>query len=243
VLHRESESTEKKPPSVLIVEDTYSSQRTLEEACQQNGWVIVGKAKNRKEARSLLTKKPDIVVVDIWLPPDVQKPEATDPDEGLGLLDDLAQERSNRAMTIIVISQYTVEESSFRKVAAIPASFLVKQRSEQPDVLASALALAARDFIIFDRPAARFLPAVLSRKPSFFELTPAEAEVCEDLANGLNPKQIAEKRNCAEKTVHTHIKNAKEKWGIEQSGHTALIYEFNRRKQTLKGKTSASGTE
>jgi DNA-binding NarL/FixJ family response regulator len=61
-------------------------------------------------------------------------------------------------------------------------------------------------------------------KIGFGRLTPREMEVCVELANGLNCKEIAEKLQLATKTIETHKWNIMQKLNVHST--SALVRKY-----------------
>lgn len=214
---------------VLIIEDMRPFQNTLRDASAFLGWQVVGCTDNVEDARRLFfAEKPDVVLLDLRLP---LKPgdRMREMQNGVDLLEEFSPKKVEHKLTIIIFSASSVEQWALRRAAEIPVSFIVKEDSDDPVALQTALALASRGAIIFDREASRYLPAILGKRKTLDELSGRVRETVKYYAEGRTISEIAEMMNIVDSTVRSHLDKAKETWGITSAGYQGLVAEYFKR--------------
>jgi DNA-binding NarL/FixJ family response regulator len=196
----------------MIAEDSVLLREGLARLLGDSGFDVVGKCENADE---LLLKvrsyPPDVVVVDIRLPP-------THNDEGLRAALEIRAEHPE--VGVLVLSQY-VELGLAMKLLADSAEgvgYLLKDRiSDVKDFVAAVRRVAdggsALDPII--------VSTLLSRRRSddpLDDLTPREREVLELMAGGSSNQGIADKLVISLRAVEKYVSSIFGKLGLPSTG-------------------------
>jgi DNA-binding NarL/FixJ family response regulator len=145
-------------------------------------------------------KKPDVVLTDIRMPP-----EGTD--EGIRAAEYLREKSPETG--VVVLSQYSdpayalalLEKGSARR------AYLLKERVSEPEQLVGAIREVAAGGSVIDPQVVDELVAARTRaaESPLSELTPREAEVLGEMAQGKNNAAIAGSLVLTERAVEKHI--------------------------------------
>lgn len=168
---------------------------------------------------------PQVVLTDIRMPP-------TNTDEGIRIAESLR--RNNPRVGVVVLSQYADAEYALALLdkGAAGRAYLLKERVTDLDQLANAIREVAKGGSVIDPKVVENLIAARARqaRSPLAELTPREAEVLAQVAQGKNNAAIASQLYLTERAVEKHINSIFSKLGLteEQAVHrrvrAALIY-------------------
>jgi DNA-binding NarL/FixJ family response regulator len=150
--------------------------------------------------RSLESDTPDVVIVDIRMPP-------THTDEGL-----VAAETIRRRwpqVGVLVLSQYIETEYALRLLEGGEerCGYLLKDRILDAGQLADAVRRVGDGGVVVDPDLVERLVGSSRRSSPLDELTPREREVLSLMAEGLTDRGIGERLFVTPKTVETHIRH------------------------------------
>lgn len=196
------------PYRVLITDDhPYSRQAIKEILSDEELFVIIGEAKNGKEAVELSERLlPDLVLMDIEMPV-LNGLEATK----------IIKER-NPLIKVIILSVSDDVGDLFTAIQYGAQGYLLKNMD--PDdwlqylrSVATGSSSVARG--ISGKLLYQFREADLEHSPAISSLTAREREILILVAKGLTNKQIGEKLYITENTVKNHIKNLFSKIKVE----------------------------
>jgi DNA-binding NarL/FixJ family response regulator len=170
-------------------------------------------------------ERPDVVLTDIRMPP-------TNTDEGIRMADSLR--RTDPEIGVVVLSQYADAEYALALLdkGAAGRGYLLKERVTDLDQLANAIREVARGGSVIDPKVVENLIASRARqvRSPLAGLTPREADVMGQVAQGKNNAAIAAHLHLTERAVEKHINSIFSKLGLseEESVHrrvrAALIF-------------------
>jgi DNA-binding NarL/FixJ family response regulator len=202
---------------VVIAEDSVLLREGLGRLFADGGHDV---AASRGDARDLVATvaghRPDLVVVDIRMPP-------TFTDEGARAAYEI--KRSHPEVGVLVLSQHIETSHAIELVTLGGFGYLLKDR-----VLAVAEFLDAAERVA--RGGSALDPQVVGRllgqgrnAGALSELSDREREVLELMAEGLTNAGIAERLVVSERTVETHVRNVLSKLNIpdSQNGHRRVL--------------------
>jgi DNA-binding NarL/FixJ family response regulator len=196
-------------PSVLVADDDTAHRRTIREALETHGFVVVGEASDAAAAIGLATRlRPDICLIEIELPLD-----------GLSAVGRMA--KASPKTMVVVLSRSDRPEDVVTAFTRGASGYLLKGISGER--LASTLRVAFRG----EPPLSRSLvPHLVDeiRRGSVRRLTlpggpvvltPREWEVGELLREGRSTSEIAERLGVSPVTVRRHVGLLLNKLGAE----------------------------
>lgn len=200
---------------VLLVEDHLMFRTQVARLITRDPrMVICGESDNTADAlRMMESAEPDLVLVDISL----RKAS------GLELIREVRARASKAA--VLVLSMHDESMYAERALKAGANGYLAKHQASAQ--LTAAVEQVLRGGVYLS---ARMTTAVLKalvtasaqpEKTGLESLTDRELEVFRHLGHGLTTSEIAERMHLAEKTVHSHRLQIKERLGIK---HTAELY-------------------
>lgn len=189
------------PITILIVDDHEMVRQGVRAFLEtQSDLSVVGEAATGEDAVRLADEHvPDVILMDLVMPGDVDGVEAT------------RQVKKNSPRTqIIVLTSYHEDKHIFPAIRAGAISYILKDigSEELADVIRKA---ALGEAVINPRVAARLIKDVQGSRgvePNpYTELSDREMEVLQSLADGLSNADIAEKLVISIKTVKGHVSN------------------------------------
>ncbi|WP_210582845.1 response regulator transcription factor [Streptomyces sp. GESEQ-4] len=198
---------------VAIAEDSVLLREGLARLLGDAGFEVLGRCGDAEELLTLLRTRllPDVVVVDIRLPP-------THSDEGLRAAVEIRA--AHPEVGVLVLSQY-VEPGLAMKLLADSAEgvgYLLKDRiSDVPDFLAAVRRVAAGGSVIDPT----IVSILLSRRRSddpLDRLTPREREVLELMAAGNSNQGIADRLVITLRAVEKYVSSIFGKLGLPATG-------------------------
>ena len=197
---------------VAITEDSVLLREGLARLLSEAGFDVVASCGDADELRAVLNVRlPDVVIVDIRLPP-------THTDEGLQAAVEIRAEHPEVA--VLVLSQY-VEPALAMKLLADSADgvgYLLKDRiSDVPDFLASVRRVAAGGSAIDPTIVSTMLSRHRTDDP-LDQLTPREREVLRLMAAGNSNQGIADQLVITVRAVEKYVSSIFGKLGLPSTG-------------------------
>ena len=155
--------------------------------------------------------QPDVVVTDIRMPP-------TGSDEGIQAAAWMREHRPN--IGVVVLSQYTAPQYALALLEEGSAgrAYLLKERVAGADELTRAVRTVAAGGSVIDPQVVDMLVQARSkRRTSDLEwLTPREAEILSEMAQGKSNAAIAKTLNVSERAVEKHSNSIFSKLGLSE---------------------------
>jgi DNA-binding NarL/FixJ family response regulator len=196
---------------IVIGEDSTLFREGLTRLLEDAGHTVVGKA---ADAPSLLAAvegtQPDLVIVDIRMPPDRT-------DDGARAARTLRERQGDLA--IVLLSQHLESRHSVELVAGGHFGYLLKDRVFDVDDFLEALRRVAAGGSALDPEVVATLLGPRRRRDPLALLTPREREVLALMAEGRTNVGIAHRLFLTERTVETHVANIMSKLGLAESAH------------------------
>jgi DNA-binding NarL/FixJ family response regulator len=196
---------------IVIAEDLALLRDGLIRIFQAYGFEVVEAVDNGPSlARSLLTHRPDIAVVDVRLPPSFT-------DEGLRVAIDVRKQIPG--LPVLVLSQY-VEQLYARELMSDQAGavgYLLKDRVSDVGRFIETVRQVAAGGTVMDPDVVAALMTHRAADLPLQALTPREREVLSLMAEGRSNAAIAARMFVTEKAVSKHSNNIFTKLGLEQS--------------------------
>jgi DNA-binding NarL/FixJ family response regulator len=196
---------------VVVAEDLALLRDGLIRLLQAHGCEVVAAVDNGPDLlRELLSRRPDVAVVDVRLPP-------TGTDEGLRAA--LAARAHHPGLPVLVLSQY-VERLYARELLADGRGgigYLLKDRvSDVGEFVAAVRRVAAGGTALDPTVVAKLMDTRRSGLP-LDRLTPREREVLAHMAQGRSNAAIGVALFITEKAVAKHTNNIFAKLGLQSS--------------------------
>jgi DNA-binding NarL/FixJ family response regulator len=196
---------------IVIGEDSTLFREGLTRLLEDAGHTVVGKA---GDAPSLLAAvegtQPDLVIVDIRMPPDRT-------DDGARAARKLRARQAD--LGIVLLSQHLESRHSVDLVASGHFGYLLKDRVFDVDDFLDALRRVAAGGSALDPEVVATLLGPRRRRDPLALLTPREREVLALMAEGRTNVGIAHRLFLTERTVETHVANIMSKLGLAESAH------------------------
>jgi DNA-binding NarL/FixJ family response regulator len=199
---------------VVVAEDTMLTREGIVRLLRDAGIDVVAQvADGEALLREVALTSPDVVVVDIRMPP-------THTDEGLVAAERIRVEHP--AVGVLLLSQFVEPHYALRLLEEHPEGigYLLKDRVLDIAVLVDALRRVQEAETVID-------PTIVSRllgrrrvRDPLASLTGREREVLELLAQGLSNRAIAQRLVVTERTVETHITQVFGKLGLAEDPTT-----------------------
>jgi serine/threonine-protein kinase len=195
---------------VIVADDEVLLREGLTRLLGEAGFEVAGKAGDAIELLRLVDRRrPDLVIVDIKMPP-------THTDEGLAAAREIGERQPD--IGILVLSHYLEPRYAMRLLEEHPAraGYLLKDRVSDVAVLADALHRVAEGECVIDPTiVARLLAR--RREGPLQELTEREREVLALMAEGHSNEGIGERLFLSQRTVETHIRQIFLKLGLRET--------------------------
>ena len=212
---------------VLVGEDQPLVSRGLVSVLVEEAFEVVAVA---ADAEDLLRKahahRPDVVITDIQMPPDLT-------DDGLRAASRIRSELPE--VGVLVLSQFLEDRYPLELVGdrAEGAGYLLKDRVGDVVALTDAVQRIAAGGSVLDPPVVRRMVGRRAADDPIEELTPREREVLELMAEGRSNRGIAEALVVTVPAVERHVTNIFEKLRLRpaSSDHRRVlaVLEFLRR--------------
>ena len=197
---------------VVIADDEVLLREGLARLLTEAGFEVVGKAGDLDDLlHQVATLRPDLVVVDIKMPP-------SHTDEGLRAAESIR--RTQPDVGVLILSHYLESRYAMRVLQEHPSGigYLLKERVSDVAVLTDALRRIHEGECVLDPT---IVARLLRRKPGqvgLSELTDREIEVLGLIAEGRSNQGISEALTLSPKTVEAHIREIFSKLGLEEAG-------------------------
>ncbi|HEY7454849.1 MAG TPA: response regulator transcription factor [Thermoleophilaceae bacterium] len=195
---------------VIVADDEVLLREGLARLLPEAGFEVAGTAADGAELLRLVERRrPDLVIVDIKMPP-------THTDEGL----EAAREIRERdpGVGVLVLSHYLEPRYAMRLLEEHPerVGYLLKDRVSDVAVLADALRRLGDGECVIDPT---IVARLVSRRDSgpLAELTQREREVLALMAEGHSNDGIGERLFLSPRTVETHIRQIFLKLGLRDA--------------------------
>ena len=189
--------------SVIIVDDHPLFSRGLSQLIEtQNDFKVIGIAKDRAEALSLLdSKKPDLVIADLNL----------GQEDGLELIKDCLA--FNPHLKVLVISMHDERFYAERALKAGAKGYIMKEEAET-NVISAIKTVINGEIYLSESEKARIGDSLSNQKGPFDtinSLSDRQLQIFTLIGKGLGTVDIASKLNLSIKTIDTHKENIKAK--------------------------------
>lgn len=193
---------------VVVAEDVMLTRVGIVRLITEAGYDVVGEAEDLAGLmRCVTSTRPDVVVVDIRMPP-------SHTDEGIVAAQRIRAEHDD--IGVLVLSQYVEPAYAMRVIEDHPerVGYLLKDRMFDVAILVDALRRIADGECVIDPTIVARLVGRRRRTDPLAMLTGREREVLGLLAEGLSNVAIASRLFVTERTVEAHSKQIFQKLGI-----------------------------
>jgi len=193
---------------VVVAEDVMLTRVGIVRLLTEAGYDVVGEAEDLAGLmRCVMSTRPDVVVVDIRMPP-------SHTDEGIVAAQRVRAEHDD--IGVLVLSQYVEPAYAMRVIEDHPerVGYLLKDRVFDVAILVDALRRIADGECVIDPMIVARLVGRRRRTDPLAVLTGREREVLGLLAEGLSNVAIASRLFVTERTVEAHSKQIFQKLGI-----------------------------
>lgn len=193
---------------VMVAEDTLLTREGIVGILRSGGIEVTAQVADAQELlRELALDPPDVVVLDIRMPP-------SHTDEGL-----VAAERIRRdfpGVGVLVVSQYVEPEFALRLMRDSPEAvgYQLKERIHDPVLLLDAVRRVAEGETVVDPTLVSKLMGRQRRLDPLAVLSDRECEVLGLVAEGLTNRAIAGRLSVTERTVEAHASAIFAKLGL-----------------------------
>ena len=187
--------------SVIIVDDHPLFSRGLSQLIEtQNDFKVIGIAKDRAEALTLLdSKKPDLIIADLNL----------GQEDGLELIKDCLA--FNPHLKVLVISMHDERFYAERALKAGAKGYIMKEEAET-NVISAIKTVINGEIYLSESEKARIGDSLSNQKGPFDtinSLSDRQLQIFTLIGKGLGTVDIASKLNLSIKTIDTHKENIK----------------------------------
>ena len=199
---------------VVIADDEMIVREWLARLLAEAGLDVVGKATDGPELmRAIRLTDPDVVIVDIKMPP-------THTDEGLLAAHEIRT--SHPDVGVLVLSHYLESAYAMRLLEEHPerVGYLLKERVADIAVLGDALRRIADGECVLDPTIVARLVQRRRDPGPLATLTDREREVLALIAEGRSNQAIGEQLFLSPKTIETHIRQIFQKLGLTESAES-----------------------
>jgi DNA-binding NarL/FixJ family response regulator len=193
---------------VVLADDSVLLREGVARLLDEAGFQVVAQAGDAEDLlRKVGAHKPDVVVVDVKMPP-------THTDEGLRA----AREIRGRfpRMGVLVLSQYIEEGYAMDLLSegAEGVGYLLKDRVADIDRFRDAVRRVAEGGSVLDPEVVSRMLGRRRREDPLAELTPREREVLQSMAEGRSNQAIADQLVVTERAVEKHVTSIFSKLGL-----------------------------
>ncbi len=187
------------PLRVLVAEDQALLRQGIVRLLEDLGFDVVAQAADAPDlVRKARGHRPDVVVVDVQMPPDLT-------DDGLRAAQELRREHPG--MGVLVLSQYLEERYALDLVGDDPrgVGYLLKDRVADADTLAEALRRVASGGSVLDPEVVGRMVGRRRSDSRLDDLTPREREVLAQMAEGKSNHGIAAALGVTPAAIEKHV--------------------------------------
>lgn len=192
---------------VLLADDSVLLRSGLASLLGELGHDVVGQASDGTGVRALLPLDPDVVILDIRMPP-------THTVEGLDTAVQIRRERPRQA--VLVLSQYVEPAYATRLFAADAEGlgYLLKDRVGDPDELVGAMHRVVAGETVLDPEVVTAMLRTARDPDPIAAMSPREREVLALMAEGRSNASISESLVLTERTVESHVRSIFTRLGL-----------------------------
>ncbi len=184
---------------VVIAEDSVLMREGIAHVLADGGFDVAAQVGDASELhRAVKRTKPDVVVVDVRMPP-------TQTDEGARAAEEIRAQYPD--VGVLVLSQIVEARRALKLFSERPEGFgyLLKDRVLEIDEFLEAVKRVARGGTAIDPEVVAQLVGRRREHDPLEDLTPREREVLGLMAEGRSNRGICEKLFLSPKTVETHV--------------------------------------
>jgi DNA-binding NarL/FixJ family response regulator len=196
---------------VVIADDEVLLREGLDRLLTEAGLDVVGKVGTADELRRKVDlARPDVVVVDIKMPP-------THTDEGLVIAEEFREARPE--IGVLMLSHYVDPHYAMRLIEQHPGGvgYLLKERVSDVAVLVDALTRVHEGECVVDPTIVARLVNRRRAPSALDDLTERERDVLALIAEGRSNHGISERLYLSPKTIEAHVKHIFMKLGVDES--------------------------
>jgi DNA-binding NarL/FixJ family response regulator len=196
---------------VVIADDVMLVRAGIAQVLREAGIDVIAESTDADSLlREVITKRPDIAVVDIRMPP-------THTDEGLVAAKRIRTEHPGTG--VLVLSQYIEPSYAMRLIEDQPerVGYILKERVFDGAILVDALQRIADGDTVIDPSIVSRMIGRRRRESPLAALTPREQEVLSLVAEGLSNRAIATRIVLSERTVEAHVTQIFQKLNLYDS--------------------------
>jgi DNA-binding NarL/FixJ family response regulator len=194
---------------VVIAEDQVLLREGLARLFEDSDHEVVASLGDAQQLQAVVAERdPDLVVVDIRMPP-------THTDEGARAAAQL--KHAHPELGVLVLSQHIETTHAVELVSLGGFGYLLKDRVLQVGEFLSAAERVANGGSALDPQVVASLVSSRSQSGRLAELTEREHEVLELMAEGLTNAGIAKRLYLSERTVEAHVRHVLMKLDIPES--------------------------
>ncbi|HVS49814.1 MAG TPA: response regulator transcription factor [Candidatus Dormibacteraeota bacterium] len=194
---------------MTVADDSALFRTGLVRLLKEAGITVAGEARDGVELLNLIsTDQPDVVIVDIRMPP-------TRTDEGLTAAREI--HRRWPGVGVLVLSTYVDTDFAMELVTRAERSvgYLLKDRVQDTEELLDALRRLQRGGSVVDPEVVARLMGRRRAQSPLEELTDREREILALMAQGRSNQAISEGLHLSERTVESHVGSIFSKLGLE----------------------------
>ena len=204
---------------VVVAEDSVLFREGLVRVLTEGGFEVAAQVGEPDALhRAVIREKPDVVVVDVRMPP-------TQTDEGTRAAKEIRDRHPE--VGVLVLSQVVEAKHALELFSERPEGFgyLLKDRVLEIDDFLDAVRRVARRGTAVDPEVVAQLFGRRRTASPLDELTPREREVLSLMAEGRSNRGICEKLFLSPKTVETHVNSIFTKLGLPPAaeGHRRVL--------------------
>ncbi|MCY7325986.1 MAG: response regulator transcription factor [Microbacteriaceae bacterium] len=204
---------------VIVADDSMLTREGIVRMLREVGVDVVAQACDADSLAALVDEhRPDVVVVDIKMPP-------TFSDEGLVAA--AAIRARHPDIGVLVLSQYLETAYAMRLIEEVPerTGYLLKDRLADIVILVDALRRIRDGETVIDPTIVSRLLGRRRRRDPLEALSARERGVLALVAEGLSNRAIAARLSIAERTLETHVSNIFTKFGLSEdaSSHRRVL--------------------
>lgn len=196
---------------VVVAEDSMLTREGIVHVLEEAGFEVVAEVADLDGLlRAVHTRLPDVVLVDIRMPP-------TQTDEGIVAARTIKKTLPDVA--VLVLSQFLDSGYAMEVLEEHPegTGYLLKERIFDGAVLVDALKRVVEGETVVDPTIVTRLLGRRRPKDPLESLTPREREVLSLVAEGLSNQGIAGRLTVTERTVEAHVTSVFSKLGLDGS--------------------------